>query len=148
MQLVPWESMFYAYKKLGVLLFFDKYLIFIEKTTNFLIKFFLLFPFPIAMPFAFCTRERYPWIEFAEDAKNGPSAKFIRAVKNTSFFISKRFLLKKLKKNVLLYSVLKLAEKHKMVIVSPILERDSDHGDIIANTAVVFGPKVHMIHYF
>lgn len=28
-----------------------------------------------------------------------------------------------------------------MVIVSSILERDEDHGDIIANTAVVFGPN-------
>jgi len=30
------------------------------------------------MPFAFCTREKYPWIEFAESAENGQSVKFIQ----------------------------------------------------------------------
>lgn len=65
------------------------------------------------MPFAFCTREKYPWLELAEEARTGPSADFCR----------------------------RMAKKHSMVIVSPILERDSAHGDIIANTAVVFGPK-------
>lgn len=61
------------------------------------------------MPFAFCTREKYPWCEFAEDANTGPST--------------------------LLLS--KFAQQHKMVIISPILERDSADGDTIWNTSVV-----------
>jgi beta-ureidopropionase len=60
-------------------------------------------------PFFVCTRERYPWCEFAEDAKTGRSTAFIK----------------------------EMAKKWNMVIVSPILERDSAHQDIIANTAVV-----------
>lgn len=65
------------------------------------------------MPFAFCTREKAPWLEFAEDAKTGASADFCR----------------------------RKAKQHRMVIVSPILERDAAHGDTIWNTAVVFGPN-------
>lgn len=61
------------------------------------------------MPFAFCTREKYPWCEFAEDAKNGPS----------SLLLSK------------------LAKEHNMIIISPILERDSVNGDILWNTSVI-----------
>uniref|UniRef100_A0A336MKH0 Beta-ureidopropionase n=1 Tax=Culicoides sonorensis TaxID=179676 RepID=A0A336MKH0_CULSO len=61
------------------------------------------------MPFAFCTREKHPWCEFAEDAKTGPSTKFLQ----------------------------ELAKKYNMVIISPILERDENHGDTIWNTAVV-----------
>ena len=49
------------------------------------------------MPFAFCTREKSPWLEFAEDAIDGPSVKFC----------------------------CDYAKKHNMVIVCPILERDS-----------------------
>lgn len=45
------------------------------------------------MPFAFCTREKQPWMEFAEDPVTGPSTQFLKA----------------------------LAKKHNMVIVSPIL---------------------------
>lgn len=52
------------------------------------------------MPFAFCTREKLPWTGFAEDAKTGPSTQFCQ----------------------------RMAKKHNMVIVSPILERDMDHG--------------------
>jgi len=33
----------------------------------------------------------------------------------------------------------KLAKKYKMVIINPILERDSDHQDTIHNTAVIIG---------
>ena len=33
------------------------------------------------MPFAFCTREKYPWLEFAESAEDGPSVIFVREVK-------------------------------------------------------------------
>lgn len=35
------------------------------------------------------------------------------------------------------FSFLQLAKRHSMVIISPILERDSVHGDVIWNTAVV-----------
>lgn len=38
--------------------------------------------FRLAMPFAFCTREKYPWLEFAESAYNGPSTKFLSEVRN------------------------------------------------------------------
>lgn len=61
------------------------------------------------MPFAFCTREKLPWLEFAEDAQYGPTTKFLQPY----------------------------AKRYNMVIVSPILERDEEHQDIIANTAVV-----------
>jgi len=61
------------------------------------------------MPFAFCTREKLPWTQFAEEAETG----------QTTLFLSE------------------LAAKHRMVIISPILERDSSHGDTIWNTAVV-----------
>jgi beta-ureidopropionase len=61
------------------------------------------------MPFAFCTREKYPWVEFAESAENGDSTKFIQ----------------------------KMAKKYNMVIVSPMLERDDIHSGVIWNTAVV-----------
>ncbi|XP_078599658.1 beta-ureidopropionase-like [Branchiostoma floridae x Branchiostoma japonicum] len=61
------------------------------------------------MPFAFCTREKQPWCEFSESAEDGPTITFCQ----------------------------ELAKKYNMVIISPILERDAAHGDIIANTAVV-----------
>lgn len=59
------------------------------------------------MPFAFCTREKQPWCEFAESAYEGQSTKFLQD----------------------------LAKKYNMVIISPILERDFDHGETIWNTA-------------
>nr|ACO11472.1 Beta-ureidopropionase [Caligus rogercresseyi] len=61
------------------------------------------------MPFAFCTRERLPWTEFAEPAEDGASTKFLS----------------------------NYAQKYGMVIVSPILERDEVHGDVLWNTAVI-----------
>ncbi|CAO1354520.1 unnamed protein product [Diamesa hyperborea] len=61
------------------------------------------------MPFAFCTREKYPWCEFAESAEHGASTVFLKD----------------------------LAKKYNMVIISPILERDDDNGDTIWNTCVV-----------
>ena len=69
------------------------------------------------MPFAFCTREKFPWCEFAEDAVTGPT---------TSFLVP-------------------IAQKYNMVIISPILERDSINGDTIWNTAVVIGPDGKVI---
>jgi len=59
------------------------------------------------MPFAFCTREKKKWCEFAESAEEGPTSKFLS----------------------------QYAKMHDMVIISPILERDDR--DIIWNTAVV-----------
>ncbi|CAI2344818.1 unnamed protein product [Caenorhabditis sp. 36 PRJEB53466] len=61
------------------------------------------------MPFAFCTRERLPWTEFAESVYSGPTTAFLS----------------------------KLAVKHNIVIISPILERDEEKDDVIWNTAVV-----------
>lgn len=61
------------------------------------------------MPFAFCTREKRPWCEFAESAEDGPSTKFLQ----------------------------KLCRQYGMVIISPILERDEVKNDVIWNTAVV-----------
>ena len=34
------------------------------------------------MPFAFCTREKQPWCEFAESAEHGPTTKFLQDVNN------------------------------------------------------------------
>jgi len=65
------------------------------------------------MPFAFCTREKLPWTDFAEEAETGRSTQWCQ----------------------------KMAKKHNMVIVSPILERDEAHGGTIWNTAVVISNK-------
>lgn len=35
------------------------------------------------MPFAFCTREKLPWTEFAESAENGPTTKMLQEVKTS-----------------------------------------------------------------
>ena len=51
------------------------------------------------MPYGLCTRERLPWTQFAENPETGASVTFLA----------------------------RLAEKHKMVIVSPILERVGQH---------------------
>ncbi|CAL9244825.1 unnamed protein product [Arabidopsis halleri] len=67
------------------------------------------------MPFAFCTRERR-WCEFAEPV-DGESTKFLQ----------------------------ELAKKYNMVIVSPILERDIDHGEVLWNTAVIIGNNGNII---
>ncbi|KRT85503.1 hypothetical protein AMK59_438 [Oryctes borbonicus] len=61
------------------------------------------------MPFAFCTREKIPWCEYAEDEEKGPTTKFLQ----------------------------NLAAQKNMVIISSILERDEDHNDVLWNTAVV-----------
>jgi len=61
----------------------------------------------LAMPFAFCTREKLPWTEFAECAATGPTTKLVQ----------------------------ELSKKYNMVIISPILERDEYN--VIWNTAVV-----------
>lgn len=33
----------------------------------------LMYTILLAMPFAFCTREKHPWCEFAENAETGPT---------------------------------------------------------------------------
>ncbi|KAF6716985.1 Beta-ureidopropionase [Oryzias melastigma] len=60
------------------------------------------------MPFAFCTREKEPWTEFAESAEEGNTTRFCQ----------------------------ELAKKYNMVIISPILEREELHGKLW-NAAVV-----------
>eukprot|EP01104_Vermistella_antarctica_P019250 TRINITY_DN7459_c0_g1_i1.p1 TRINITY_DN7459_c0_g1~~TRINITY_DN7459_c0_g1_i1.p1 ORF type:complete len:459 (+),score=107.32 TRINITY_DN7459_c0_g1_i1:29-1378(+) len=69
------------------------------------------------MPFAFCTREKLPWSHFAHSAEDGPSTVFLQ----------------------------RLAKKHNMVIVNPMLERDQYHSDTIWNTAVVIGNNGNVI---
>uniref|UniRef100_A0A1I8A8E8 Beta-ureidopropionase n=1 Tax=Steinernema glaseri TaxID=37863 RepID=A0A1I8A8E8_9BILA len=69
------------------------------------------------MPFAFCTRERLPWTEFAESAEHGPTTKFLS----------------------------QLAKKYGVVIISPILERDESRDDVIWNTAVVISHTGNVI---
>ncbi|WKX93867.1 hypothetical protein Q1695_011269 [Nippostrongylus brasiliensis] len=61
------------------------------------------------MPFAFCTRERLPWTQFAESAESGPTTKFLSQI----------------------------AAKYGVVIVSSILERDEAKDDVLWNAAVV-----------
>jgi len=69
------------------------------------------------LPYVFCTREKYPWCELAENALTGAGITFLKAY----------------------------AKKYNMVIVSPILERDEDQGDIIWNTAVVISNSGNVI---
>ncbi|CAH1400649.1 unnamed protein product [Nezara viridula] len=59
------------------------------------------------MPFAFYTREKSPWCEFAESAEDGPTTNFLKP----------------------------LCKRHNMVIVSPILEKDEK--EVMWNTAVI-----------
>ncbi|KAF8568833.1 hypothetical protein P879_08769, partial [Paragonimus westermani] len=61
-----------------------------------------------AMPFAFCTREKMPWCEFAESAEDGPSICLLK----------------------------QYAKKYSMVIISPILEREPIN-NVMWNTAVI-----------
>eukprot|EP01096_Ripella_sp_DP13-Kostka_P001380 TRINITY_DN11617_c0_g1_i1.p1 TRINITY_DN11617_c0_g1~~TRINITY_DN11617_c0_g1_i1.p1 ORF type:complete len:416 (-),score=147.19 TRINITY_DN11617_c0_g1_i1:65-1231(-) len=68
-------------------------------------------------PFFFCTRERYPWSEFAESAEDGMSTRFLK----------------------------ELAKRYNMVIISPILERDHAHCETVWNTAVVIGNNGNVI---
>lgn len=68
------------------------------------------------MPFAFCTREKHPWLEFAEPI-DGESTQRLQ----------------------------KLAKQYNMVIVSSILERDDRHGGTIHNTSVVIGNRGNII---
>lgn len=68
-------------------------------------------------PFFMCTRERLPWTEFAEDAVTGRPTVFLQ----------------------------RKARQYNMVIISPMLERDAVHQDVIWNTAVVIGNRGNYI---
>lgn len=41
----------------------------------------------VAMPFAFCTREKLPWTEFAESAEEGQTPRFCQEVSGYLKFI-------------------------------------------------------------
>jgi len=43
------------------------------------------FAYTAAMPFAFCTREKTPWTDFAESAEDGPTTKLCQEVINLYF---------------------------------------------------------------
>lgn len=88
----------------------------------------------LAMPFAFCTREKYPWVEFAESAYDGPTTKFLAEVR---VFEDNGSLMEKWK--------IQRAKQYNMVIVSPILERDEAHGDVFWNTAVIISNHGNVI---
>ena len=47
--------------------------------------------FPTAMPFAFCTREKHPWTEFAESAEDGPTIKLCQGVRLPSILRRQRY---------------------------------------------------------
>ena len=79
------------------------------------------------MPFAFCTREKHPWTQFSEPAETGASTMFLSEVKGRLRCWTETWL----------GISLQLAAKYRMVIISPILERDEDHGDTLWNTAVI-----------
>lgn len=38
------------------------------------------------MPFAFCTREKHPWCEFAEEAETGQTTLYLQEVRNKITF--------------------------------------------------------------
>lgn len=61
------------------------------------------------MPFAVCSGDKYPWVEFAESAEHGPTTVFLQ----------------------------ELSVRYNMVIISPIIERDEEHGEVLWNTVVV-----------
>ncbi|VDK54964.1 unnamed protein product [Anisakis simplex] len=84
----------------------------LQETWSIFSKIKLLFE---AMPFAFCTRERLPWTEFAEDAESGVTVSFLR----------------------------QLCKNHGIVIISPILERDKN--GVIWNSAVVISHTGNII---
>jgi len=70
-----------------------------------------------AAPYFFATREKYPWCEMAENALTGACISFLKPY----------------------------AKKYNMVIISSILERDEDQGDIIWNSAVVISNTGNVI---
>lgn len=65
-------------------------------------------------PFFLCTREKYPWVEYAEDFENGPTSQLFK----------------------------ELSAKYNMVIISPILERDAVHENVWNSAAVISNGRV------
>lgn len=45
-----------------------------------------IFIHSIDMPFAFCTREKHPWCEFAEEAETGQTTLYLQEVRNKITF--------------------------------------------------------------
>ncbi|VDM81536.1 unnamed protein product [Strongylus vulgaris] len=78
------------------------------------------------MPFAFCTRERLPWTEFAESVENGPTIKFMS---NVGVKLSVSFCCLCFTQWWRRRFWWHLAAKYNMVIVAPILERDEMKDD-------------------
>lgn len=87
----------------------------------------------VAMPFAFCTREKRPWCEFAESAETGPTTTFLQKVGDRSVSCTDQIRANIDKKSCLF----QLCKELNVVIISPILEREETRNDIIWNTAVV-----------
>lgn len=86
------------------------------------------------MPFAFCTREKQPWCDFAESAETGQTTKFCQQVIRSTTGPFSNWP-----------PLLQLASTYNMVIISPILERDENHGGTLWNTAVVISNTGHVI---
>jgi beta-ureidopropionase len=119
-------------------------------------------------PFAFCTRER-EWCEFAECAETGATTRLLQALAvqhnmvclyhlrgdalPTALFVERGRYCSVLGTSCELYtahypSILKgalCAWGGDQVIISPILERDSAHSDVLWNTAVVIGNQGNVI---
>lgn len=93
------------------------------------------------MPFGFCTRQKLPVCEFAEDIDTGPTTSFLKNVVIMSSISSEQRKTQFL--NFLF--IFQLAQQYNMVIISPILERDSNHGDTLWNTAVVISERGHIL---
>ena len=82
------------------------------------------------MPFAFCTREKHPWTEFAESAADGPTIKLCQEV-SSSLTTSGGSFLPKIKEGGGAFGPL-----HKPVTdnrVRDIQSGISMHGSILSN---------------
>lgn len=99
-------------------------------------------PLILDMPFGFCTREKLPVCKFAEDIETGPTTSFLKNVDQIMMETEKKNIFKSHVSNIFIFQV---AERYNMVILSPILERDANHGDILWNTAVVISERGHIL---
>ena len=52
------------------------------------------------MPFAFCTREKEPWTEFAESAEEGYTTRFCQEVRGHIFGMSQYALLRHVSRSI------------------------------------------------
>ncbi|PIO70152.1 hydrolase, carbon-nitrogen family [Teladorsagia circumcincta] len=94
------------------------------------------------MPFAFCTRERLPWTEFAESAEHGPTTKFLSEQISVENHVIAARLTQPIPWKPEQYP---LAAKYGMVIINPILERDESKDDVIWNAAVIISQTGRII---